>query len=307
MRLSILALSLLTPVLAAQTASYTTFGSGCGGSDCFVQNDDLTQTGTTHNTNIFALPITPSKTSVITGFKLFNKVATGTTPVIINTQIYLADSAGKPDNSTVVSSKMAVTAKQGWHSTTFAKPIIVKANQTFFISHTGGNQVTWSWKSGGTKGIHYWHSPTTTAWNGPFTSVTWAYRVTCAGGGTPPVLSATNTPKLGSSNFSVDLSGAKATTAAGLILGISKTSWGPITLPLSLAGAGAPGCSLLVSFDQMFVLATDASGKASFSFKIPNDKAFNGATFHDQWFALDTTANSLGLVWSNGGTGVIGS
>ncbi|MCB9919295.1 MAG: hypothetical protein H6832_12910 [Planctomycetes bacterium] len=120
-----------------------------------------------------------------------------------------------------------------------------------------------------------------------------------------PVLSATGTPKIGT-QFSVDCSGLTATTAAGLILGASKTAWGAFNLPLDLTGAGAPGCYLLVSFDVVAGLPIVAgSGKVTIT--IPNQPILAGLVFHNQFFVLDAAANAMKLTWSNAGTATIGN
>ncbi len=120
-----------------------------------------------------------------------------------------------------------------------------------------------------------------------------------------PVLSATGVPRLGST-FSVDVGGLTATTAAGLILGASKTQYGAFTLPLDLTLAGAPGCSLLASFDVVGGLpVVQGSGKVTFN--VPNQPSLAGLIFHNQFFVLDATANAMQLTWSNGGTATVGN
>jgi hypothetical protein len=123
--------------------------------------------------------------------------------------------------------------------------------------------------------------------------------------GRAPVLSNTGVPAI-ARTFSVDLSGARAQTAAGLILGASKTVWGAFTLPLALAPLGAPGCALLASFDVLIGAATDANGAASLPLAIPNAPSLVSVVFHNQWFVVDQNANQLGAAWSNGGTATIG-
>lgn len=124
-------------------------------------------------------------------------------------------------------------------------------------------------------------------------------------GGAVPALSNTGVPTIGRS-FRIDLSGALAQTAAGLILGASNTRWGSFRLPLSLAPFGASGCQLLASFDLVGGAATSASGTASVAIGIPNVASLVGVVFHNQWFVVDANANTLGAAWSNGGTARIG-
>jgi hypothetical protein len=87
-----------------------------------------------------------------------------------------------------------------------------------------------------------------------------------------------------------------------LFLGLSNTNYGPTPVPFSLAGLGAPACSVLASGDQLHVL-TNVLGSAVWQFQVPN---FPGTAFYNQAFPLDPGANALGLTASNGGQGTIG-
>ncbi|MEZ5988024.1 MAG: hypothetical protein R3F30_02640 [Planctomycetota bacterium] len=307
MRTYLLAL-LLAPALSAQTASYGNFGTGCAGSvpgTCPSSNPNVSTVGSTHNTNIFANPVTPSTALVLLGWRYYIKTTTNQNETI-PTEVYMATSAGAPQSPAVATSTMLVTPTAGWHVTKLTKPILIQPNQTFFISHNGGSKVTWEWDASGTNYIHYWHSPTATAWSGPFTTQKWAFRIDCAGSNSVPALSATGLPKP-NTKFSIDLSNALPSSAAGLVFGASNTVWGPIKLPLDLTPAGASGCNLLVSFDNLLIAPTDTSGNASVGLPVPNDAKLMGINFFNQFFVVDPKANGLGLAFSNGGNGVIGN
>lgn len=294
--------------LPAQTATYTTFGAGCASSvsSCPSSNAAMVSpVTTTHNTNIFAHPVDPKTSLVVLGFSYYNK-SVGSTPVTIKTELYKADSAGKPLNPAFATSTMVVTTTQGWHSTVFKTPIVIKPNERFFISHLGGNQVTWSWDNAGVKSLHYWHSPSATTWNGPFTSVNWGWKVNCAGGKTVTTLSNTGVPKLANS-FSVDLSQALPNTGAALFIGGSNTKFLTLNLPFALTAFGAPNCSLNVSVDVVVPTAVGAQGSAQVKFGVPNNKSLLGVNFHNQFMVLDKAANNMGFSFSNGGTGLIGN
>jgi hypothetical protein len=87
-----------------------------------------------------------------------------------------------------------------------------------------------------------------------------------------------------------------------LFLGLSNTTYGPTPLPFSLAGFGAPGCSVLASGEALYPL-TNVLGSAVWQFQVPN---FPGTTFYNQAFPFDPAANALGLTTSNCGQGTIG-
>jgi hypothetical protein len=147
-------------------------------------------------------------------------------------------------------------------------------------------------------------TPANPVWTGP-APAPFAFKVDCVTGGAVPVLSNTGLPVINSS-FSVDLSQAKSSTGAVLLLGDSNTAWKPLPLPFDLSGLGAKGCSLLVSGQVLLTTSTDALGNAAVKLSVPNDPALLKASIHNQFFVLDVGANALGLAWTNGGTGTIG-
>lgn len=299
----------LATALAAQTGTYTNFGAGCKGTGgtgnfCIGENMNGGTPWNTHNQNIFALPFTPKTTTVLFGFELFTK-STTPTPVTIKTEVYAADAAGKPTGTPIKTGTMVIGPVATFWRTSFT-PLIAQANTKYFISYQPTPNMHFPIILPGTNSIHYWHSPTTTAWNGPFTSVAWSWRLVCAGGsGAAPVLSNTGVPTIAQS-FSIDLAKAKANTAALLSLGGSTSQWGAFKLPLDLTAAGAPGCSLLASLDLVFAAASSGAGAASLKFPVPNATGLIGVVFHNQWIVVDPGANSFGLAFSAGGTGKIG-
>lgn len=100
---------------------------------------------------------------------------------------------------------------------------------------------------------------------------------------------------------------AAASEPLWMLIGASASSWGGIRLPLPLAPFGMPGCDLLVSPDLTQPIGfTNASGRAWVTLPIPGEPGFLGAAFHLQAAVRNPTANALGLLWTNGGRGVIG-
>ncbi|MHC4852021.1 MAG: hypothetical protein ACYTF5_08390, partial [Planctomycetota bacterium] len=197
--------------LVSAQGTYTTFGQGCpgtgGGTVCASANASTTALPYSQNLNIFALGVPTSTTvKVVMGFELFTQTINQTTPLTINTQIYYTDSTGKPATTPQVTGTMTIGMTPGWYRTTFSKPLIVPANQKFFLSYTSvANRMKAPYGSTGTKVSHFWHSPTATAWNGTppngFLSVRWCWKVICAGSNIP-ALSNSGVPSLGT-KFSV--------------------------------------------------------------------------------------------------------
>jgi hypothetical protein len=104
----------------------------------------------------------------------------------------------------------------------------------------------------------------------------------------------------------VDLTQARANTSAFLFLGASDQSWLGLPLPMNLGPAGAPGCSLWCSGDVIHSVATNASGAASFSYSVPNDRGLIGGVFFNDYLVYDPTANALKFVTTRGGKGRFG-
>ncbi len=121
-----------------------------------------------------------------------------------------------------------------------------------------------------------------------------------------PLLYTTSTPQIGDT-FRVRLGQARASTPALLLLGMSKTNWLGIPLPLELTGFGAPGCRLLAAIDDSRQVTTSAGGATSYVYTIPNDIYLLNIRFYNQWIVLDPPANAFQHAFSNGGEGVIGN
>lgn len=126
----------------------------------------------------------------------------------------------------------------------------------------------------------------------------------CAGTAGTPLLRSEQRPWLGD-GFTVSVTGLSATGAgAYLLLGLSRTAWGNLRLPLDLAAVGMPGCRLWVSLDE--AAAGYGSGAASWTLSLPNDVSFASATFYLQALVIDPLANQLGVVGSDAAECVVG-
>lgn len=106
-------------------------------------------------------------------------------------------------------------------------------------------------------------------------------------------------PELGAS-FSIELDAAPTSSLAILLLGVSRTQWSGLSLPLDLAILNAPGCDLAVSIDASAATGTSASGTASVGFALPSDPTLVGANLFGQWTVAAPGLNPLGFAWSEG-------
>ena len=87
-----------------------------------------------------------------------------------------------------------------------------------------------------------------------------------------------------------------------LLFGLSNTNSSGLPLPFDLGIAGAPGCSLLASIDDIQA-TNNVLGTAVWSLAVPT---LPGASFYVQSVAFEASANSLGVVLSNAGHGTLG-
>lgn len=119
----------------------------------------------------------------------------------------------------------------------------------------------------------------------------------CRGSNGTPTLAGSGTPDIGRS---VQLTGSMLVPNAVSVLtfGVSKTQWNSIPLPISLASAGASGCSIYSSIDASEGLVS-TNGLWSRTITLPNDKTWIGAMAYFQWFTFDSAANTLGITTSN--------
>ncbi|MBK8097465.1 MAG: hypothetical protein IPK26_10175 [Planctomycetes bacterium] len=97
--------------------------------------------------------------------------------------------------------------------------------------------------------------------------------------------------------FSITLRDAEPNSAGVIWLGLSETRW-HVPLPLDLGPMGAPGCSVLVSGDDPWIVTLDGVGKAAHAFQVPAAPALAGLDLFSQ-AAHASTVNALGLTVSD--------
>jgi hypothetical protein len=124
--------------------------------------------------------------------------------------------------------------------------------------------------------------------------------VGCPGSnGTPAVAVTTTAPggvQIGAT-IRYELSSARASTLAFLMLGVSTTTWNGVPLPLDLAVLGAPACFLRHDPLLFFNAATNGSGQAAVPIPWPNDVNLIGSR-HFVSFGVVDPSNTLGVVVS---------
>jgi len=98
-------------------------------------------------------------------------------------------------------------------------------------------------------------------------------------------------------------------TYALIVIGASRTRFGPIALPLDLTRFGAGGNHLYVSMDvvvSVTPIQTHISLDARLTIPIPNQRSLEGAQLFAQSIYPHAPSNALGLVYSNAAYAIIG-
>ena len=118
----------------------------------------------------------------------------------------------------------------------------------------------------------------------------------CAGSAGTPELVARNgsLPWVGAT-FEYEVTNLVPNRPAWVFVGVSNTSWGAITLPLSLSFLGLAPCEILVS-GEIVVPRLSLGGVASGSLNVPNVSALAGQVLYLQGLAADPV---VGLTVSN--------
>lgn len=311
--LSILSISLL-PALAVSQGSYKVLGSGCGngGKAIWSANPKGGTLSPQALTNEYSYPVNVKSTqvTVVTGVRFFTSSRAGVKTV--NIRLYKASSTSSttPDTKALDTTLITVGPKAKFWQASFNKAHIMKGPFWIGMDNVEPGQTTSAVNASNlTSGTNitpvFWRRPPggTTAWSQTGIVKVPSYQV-LTGGSSMPKLSAAAAPKIGST-FKLDLSQAISSRPALAVFGFNDKKLGPIALPLDLTGP-APGCWLFQSLELIFVTASTGKGAASANLPIPNNKNFVGINFMNQWIILNPGGNTLGLLFSNGGKGVIG-
>ncbi len=118
-------------------------------------------------------------------------------------------------------------------------------------------------------------------------------------------LAGQGTPVIGTS-FPIQLANLAPLWGGVVLIGVSDTQWGSISLPAPLDAIGMPGCTSYVSGDSGIGFLP-ISTNYTVLMPIPNEPSLLNQRFFNQAVQMDLRANSLGLVASNAAAAVIGT
>jgi subtilisin family serine protease len=240
----------------------------------------------------------------VTGFEALVALADG--PAQLKTSIHL-DFGGTPSPLPVTTGVMQVGRQPGWHATTFQTPVDLLPGQRYHVGFRAPATARFQFVL-----THGQHLQAFQRW--PCGDIFVAAGAAPAGlrilAGTPtpglePQMLGRGAPRIGQP-FVNELHQALPQTMALLLTGFQRNNaWG-MPLPMPLAMAGAPDCTLLCSPDDVRFVVTDPLGRAELATQIPAIPALRGTEFQQQWFVADQAANALGMATTHGATGRIG-
>ena len=120
----------------------------------------------------------------------------------------------------------------------------------------------------------------------------------CLGSNGKLTLSVSGDPEIGRTQW-FRMDNGLPQSVALLLIGFSKTSWGPFRLPLDLNSFGATGCKLYTSPDIILAFPTGQRGTITVPLRHPANPVYLGLRFFTQFFCLDSKANAWGATYSN--------
>jgi hypothetical protein len=107
-------------------------------------------------------------------------------------------------------------------------------------------------------------------------------------------------PTQGNNQFGFGIASAVPYAPALGFVGLSRTKYNGLPLPLDLTGIGMPGCSLATDIVVVLNLTTNAQGGAMLNAAVPTDPALAGAHVNAQFAIQDIGANPAGISTTEG-------
>lgn len=281
-------------------SKFATFGAGCQSASqaCQVvasENWTNALAGTTTTSKEVGILEFNRDIKNICGLDFYMRSRSGSVAVTVGIRAYDIVS-GKP-GKVLVSRQVTVDGTARMHSVRWPE-IAVTPRDLFIPFFDNADKIVLPVTQSGTTHVSYDYNGT--VWSDAIFMWNFRYRIHSKPGLKTPVLSSSEKPVVGQT-FKIDLESGPANRAALLAVGFSNSTWNSLPLPLVYA---AP-CSLLTSIDLIFPLATSGTGTGTVSLPIPNDPALVKLRFYQQFVIVDS-ANTIGLIVSNGGSAVLG-
>jgi hypothetical protein len=297
-----------SPITSCSTnpGQFTAYGNGCAGSGslpqyCLQSNG---QGGTLEPPApggfLVAYAVRPSSTVQLQSIDLYTYSNAGTASGMFTVR---ASSGSSPAASALRTLSLPLSASPAWQTVTVSPPLTLTAGQTYWLVHDGGALAT-PLITGGTPPAVATQVSQGNGWLGlpPGVQDAPAWRLQCVGGGgagAVPSFASVGVPTIGQT-LTLTLAQAVPNTIVGFFLGGSNTQFGAAALPFSLAGLGAPNCSLLAAADALVGATANSSGSSTLPLVVPNQPTLVDLIVYGQVVVLDLQANALGVVLTNG-------
>jgi len=246
---------------------------------------------------------------------------TGKRPGAAAVSIWSHDAAGNRPKTMLATGSFTMSAGISWQGANLGKPVPLPANTVFWVGFhpVNGCQSPIRQRGGAGQQPYRGSFDGGKSWNGPFQSYQWKFRLycckrnpasyttfgqACGPRGALPRTGSIGVPTLGKS-YQITVSGAQPSAPTFFALGTSDTQWPPYKLPFDLTILGAPGCSLLCSYNVAIQKMTSNSGTATQTITVPNNPWLIGQSIFNQWI-VRVPFNSLQLAFSDGGKSTFG-
>jgi hypothetical protein len=111
----------------------------------------------------------------------------------------------------------------------------------------------------------------------------------------PPVIGHSGHAQIGTTNFTLTVSGTGPSLPAIFAFGLSDTMYLGLPLPLDLTPFGYAGCSLYQSLQGQSLKITDAAGSVAQAIPVPPDPLLVAVKVHLQWLVIDVFSGGISL------------
>lgn len=304
---------------SAQTPTYVTTRDGCNGAvvaQCLTQNTAPLSPLFYSQPYEYAFAVTNTSGAPIRvlGFDFYTASVSGS-PEVAEAFLFEdatgpgANAHSLPATTAIAQGTMTVNGFNSWWSVSVYPAPLIQPGQAFWIGFNPRSRVSPPMNASGTPG------PATSVYRAPningnrWTNLTApgqpAWRIRCTGPAAVPVLSNLDLPRVGQ-QFRLQITGGDPNSVGFVIWALSGSNWNGLPTPFDLAPFGAPFCFVHTSTNESLLLLLDPAGTGQFAAMLPANNALLGVQFFNQ-AAVSTTANSLTLLTTNMGRGVVGS
>lgn len=320
-RIHLFAIPCLTTIALAQSATYSTFGTGCNATPAVVPyalNETAPTLRVASLPNEYAYPVINTATTPVqvTGFEIYTRSNSGTTHETGFARI-LADSSGagatahtSPDATSLAVGVIEVGPTADWYSVAVVPAVVVQPGEAFWIGVDAFSRIAPPQNQGGSPAVATIHYRRPNLNNNTWTpSVSVTNPIVRLAGYAPtpvvPTLSASAPPVLGQ-NLVINVDGTQPGIPVFLAFALSDQTWLGLPLPVDLALVGAPSCFAYTSNDTNQILVSGPTGTATLTLAIPASPTLAGFAFFNQ-AAIPGAVNNLGFYVTNAGKGTVGN